>query len=140
MSEPQVDVQALLFAERVLREANGRHTLVGIFDTMDLADHRQSSTPWFVFISVLNLPVGKAKLGLQIERRGGDVEFTGTGQIEIGESASLPVKLECGLPIGVFQPSPGQYDVSLMFDDQVVATRPFLVKKSEDSNGNEEKD
>ena len=140
MSKPPIDVQALLFAERVLREANGRHTLVGIFDTIDLADRRQSSTPWFVFISALNLPIGKTRLGLQIVRHGGDVEFEGKGQIEIVESAASPVKLECGLPIGVFQPSPGQYNVSLMFDDQVVATRTLLVEKSEASNGNEETD
>lgn len=114
------EVYALLFAERVVQEAgSGRHTLVGVFDTIDLDDDRQASTPWFAFISVVDLPIGETTIELKIALHGIDrTEFQGRGHIQTPADHPPPVKVECGLPINLFQPSPGQYDVSLVLDGE----------------------
>ena len=134
------EVHALLFAERVIREAgNNRTTIVGIFDYIDMEDARQASTPWFVYIAIAGLPVGETKLELNIHRRGGERDFQGHGNILVPEE--VPNKVECGLPITVFDAHAGFYDVSLRLDGELMATRPLFVRNGKaESNVDEATD
>ena len=131
-------VNAFLFAERIIREAeNQRTTVVGIFDEIDLDDLRQASTPWYIYILLVELPVGETELLLRIIRNDdGGREFHGRGVIQVAEEAPVPRKVECGLPIHTFNTRPGHYDVFLHLNGELVATRQLLVtKKEEQSDG-----
>lgn len=130
---PGVAVHALIFAERVIRETvGGRHSLIGVFDTIDLSDIRQAATPWYVFASIIHLQEGRTKLGLSIARSGGGDEFEGRGEIEIAQGTPPPVKLDCVLPIHVFHPEPGDFEIQLRLDDKVMATRTLTVIKGDE--------
>lgn len=139
-------VRTILFAERVVQEAGtGRYTIVGVFDTMDLNDERLASAPWYIFLSVVDLPEGTAvSLEIRIERSGSEAGeaggFQGRGTIDVPplnlpSPSPSPINVSFALPISLFKPAAGHYDVSVLLDGKEAATRPLFAVSEAEANG-----
>ncbi len=104
---------ALLFADRVLEEKNGKKSVIGIFDRFAATQFPKQFPPWFIFASVTNV-VGRHSFALNLVKDDGSdhpvVSFN--GQIDV-KARSGPVELIFQVAGATF-PSEGDY--SLAFD------------------------
>jgi len=144
--EAGLDILAFLFAERVvIDKATGRYTLVGVFDTIELEKDQKDSTPWCVYVLARgdvifapeNAPPDRAaKVSLIISsgdcervKSQGTVSLEGSLAHEAHDWANVQVNFHIPLPA---MPIPaGKYDVSLLVNDNHVATRPLAVNRDD---------
>ena len=130
---PRLAAHPMLFAERVIPSPDGRYSLIGIFDTIDLGDFKQASTPWYIYMSIIGMS-RKTKVRLLISRVGNDEEvYEGNGSIEI--NGPIPHAVECAFPIQRFEQSPGEFLLRLYVGDREIAKRTLTVtRKGDDAN------
>lgn len=127
MTEPVV--RALLTADRIIKEDNGKHSLIGIFDRFGVASFPATLPPWGVYASIANLSNGKHKFAINLvhDQTSGAVLGMG-GDIDVKESGS---SIEVSLPVqGATFPEPGTYTMSLHIDGEHVATRIITVQQA----------
>ena len=104
---------ALLFADRVLEEKNGKKSVIGIFDRFAATQFPKQFPPWFIFASVTNV-LGRHTFALNL------VKDDGSDHAVVSFSGEIDVKARSGPVELIFQVAgatfPSEGDYSLAFD------------------------
>ena len=137
MNEPSVKnlkILAFLFAERVvIDQITGRHTLVGVFDIMELEKEQKIESPWFVYVSargeIMFSPTRTADIKLSISREGDEERsmFRAEGTASAPEGELTNVQVHFAIPIPSIGISQGKYTVSIVVNANLIATRTLIV-------------
>ncbi len=133
MSEPVL--QAFLTADKIIREDNGKHTLVGIFSNISVAEEFPSTgiPPWFIYIAIVNVSKGKTNVSVNLVHDGTKVVlFSGGGEITANESGR---SVEMVLPVSPAFLSPGQHILTLNINGQPLAYRVIEVIDTKQQSG-----
>ena len=129
-------ILAFLFAERVVvDQLTDRHTLVGVFDVLELTSEQKVAPPWFVFVStegeIRFSPAGTADIELSISREGREQSvFSGQGSIKLPsapENELVNLQTQFAVPIRSLGMSPGNYIVSILVNRKPIAARRLIV-------------
>jgi hypothetical protein len=123
MGEPVL--VALLIADRVIEEKNGKKGIIGTFTTFNSPSFPVSFPPWFIYAAVTNL-AGEHDFALNLAH-------ARTSQIVVGisgkfnaASAEQVVELVIPVPKAVF-PSEGKYDLTFQVDSTPLGARVLSV-------------
>ncbi len=135
MSEPVL--VALLFADRVITEDNGKKGIIGTFTSFRHPHFPVAFPPWFIYAAVTNLTAGRHTFGLtltlaQTEQAVVSIE----GELQSGGPASIDDVIELILPVqnAVF-PQAGRYNVALVLDNDLLGSRVLnVVRLGESEN------
>ena len=133
MSEPVL--QAFLTADKIIREDNGKYTLVGIFSNVSVAGDFPSTgiPPWFIYIAIANVAMGKTNVSVNLVHDGTKVIlFSGGGEIAAEQSG---VSVEMVLPVSPTFLNPGQHILTLNLDGQPFASRVIDVIDTKKKSG-----
>jgi hypothetical protein len=104
---------ALLAADRVWVEDNGKIGMVGIFENFGLMSFPAQVTPFSLYLRLGNVPQGKNTIGIDIKNEKTDIQISNM-------KMELEVKIDqviMQLPIAVpplTLPSPGDYSINLI--------------------------
>ena len=91
-------VRALLTADKVIKEDNGKHAVIGIFDRFNVISFPATIPPWAVYVSVANLSEGKHTFTINlVHDKTTAVVLSLAGDINIKEGSSI----EMGIPVMV---------------------------------------
>ena len=122
----EVAAQALLTADRVIREDNGKHSVIGIFSHLVADQFPASMAPWSIYVAVANVSKGKHAFAVNIKHDGSDsVPWSAGGEIEV----EAPGGVEMSFPVALTFPVEGKYTVSFHVDRDVALTREILVTR-----------
>ena len=122
-------MQALLTADRVIKEDNGKHSVIGIFDRFGATSFPATLPPWGIYVSIANLSKGDHKFAINLVHDetnstalgiAGDMTIQGPGSV-----------MEVALPVlnSTF-PEAGSYTMSLHVDGEHVATRIITIQQA----------
>jgi hypothetical protein len=101
---------ALLMADRIIREDNGKRGIIGSFNTFNFAAFPAQAPPFFIYAN-LEAFAGQHEFAVSIVREGAElVVFSAGGEIDFapGQEAELIVPA-----LGVVFPRPGDYNLIL---------------------------
>ncbi len=117
----EVVVRALLTADKVIKEDNGKHAVIGIFDRFNVTSFPATIPPWAVYVSVENLSTGKHTFTINlVHDETTAVALSLAGEIDLKEGSAV----EMGIPVMATTLSAGgSYSMSLHVDGEHVATR-----------------
>lgn len=116
---------AILFADRVITENNGKKGLIGVFTNMNFAAFPVTAPTFFIFVALRNLDVGRHDFGLTLTSDKNQVMFSAPGEIEV---KNIRAGIELVVPIlGMAFYRPGQYDLSVHVDGTFIAGKPLSV-------------
>ena len=124
----EVAAQALLTADRVIQEGNGKHSVIGIFNHLTVDQFPAPMPPWGIYVAVANVSKGKHTFAVNIAHDNSDsVLWSAGGEVQVEE----PGGLEMGLSVAVTFPVEGKYTVSFHVDRDVALTRSIQIAKRE---------
>ena len=122
----EANVHALLFADRVIIENNGKKGLIGVFTSFTFPAFPAQTAPWFVYSVLDNLDKGEYQFTVNVFREPSkQVVFSAGGEFEI-EDRSKGMDLILPIP-PILLPGDGNYIVEILLDGKVVANRIFRV-------------
>jgi hypothetical protein len=122
---PEPLLTALLVADTIVTEDNGKKVIVGVFSKFNLPQFPMVVPPWFLFASVENLEghntftVNFARADTQ------EVAFSASGEMQIQDPAS-PVEIVMVVPPIQFR-SPGTYVLQFLVNGSVLISRNIPV-------------
>ncbi len=122
----EVNVHALLFADRVITENNGKKGVIGIFDRFTFSSFPATSPPWFIFFVMDNLSEGRHEFTINLARDPSEeVVFSAAGELNIndpsaGVTLAMPIK-----PLTF--PREGTYCLSVLIEGRRVANRNLTI-------------
>ena len=127
-------VQALLTADKIIEERNGKKALIGVFDHFNLPSFPSIGLPpWYVYVSVANLSAGRHQCVVNMVADDSHaVLFSSSGEIIVNDPAA-PV--EVVLPVSVVFPAPGTYTVSLHLNGTEALSRTLRVRPLTETQG-----
>lgn len=123
---------AILFADRVIREDNGKYGCVGLFDQVNAQSVPFAALPWYIFVGLEGIGVGRHVITLNLVHDATqavvvpvsiEVEQMGEGQV------ALPVPV-----VGVWFPQFGRYTLTVNVDGFQVGSRPLQVVNMQDTS------
>jgi hypothetical protein len=119
MGEPVL--VALLIADRVIEEKNGKKGIIGTFTTFNAPAFPVSFPPWFIYAAVTNL-AGEHDFALNlVHARTSQIVLGISGKFSAA-SAEQMVELVIPVPKAVF-PSEGKYDLTFQVDAAPLGAR-----------------
>lgn len=128
MSEPVL--VALLFADRVITENNGKKGIIGTFNRFQSTRFPVVFPPWSIFGAVTNIS-GNHQFELQLVNSDtGQVVIPIKGEFQ-AEKLSDVVELVFNIA-GASFPEDGIYSLSLRIDGEMIGSRVLEVVKSEE--------
>src|SRR5262249_43746226 len=111
-------------------EMGNKHTLVGLFDTFNVADFAQPLPPFRIFARFALDTSGSHPVGLTISNADGDFRVEVTGRLEARAPSEVSGRFEsvfaATLP-ALRVPRPGRYEVRLSVDGHDVGGTAFLA-------------
>lgn len=130
-------VHALLTADRIIEERNGKKALIGVFDHFNLTSFPSVGIPpWYIYISVANLSEGKHQCVVNVVAdESHAVLFSSSGELEVNDTIA-PV--EVIMPVSVVFPSPGIYTVTLHLNGEEALSRSLRVLPLTEAEGAEQ--
>lgn len=121
------NVHALLFADRIITEDNGKKGLIGVFTQFNFPQFPAQAAPWSVYVSMDNVSAGEHEFTINIVRESSkQVVFSASGSFEheVGQSG-----VELALPIPPIQfPGDGRYVVTISLNGRDIAYRNLRVE------------
>jgi hypothetical protein len=127
MSEPVF--VALLFADRVIAENNGKKGIVGTFNVFHAPVFPVVFPPWFIYAAVTNL-TGKHNFALTlVHDESQQVIVPFNGEFE-APTPDVVVELAPGL-MNVSFPRAGLYTLNFAVDGEALASRSLYVRQIE---------
>src|SRR5262245_19810357 len=111
-------------------ELGNKHTLVGLFDTFNVADFAQPLPPFRVFARFALDTAGVHPVGLRIANAEGDFRVEVTGRIETRSPSEVSGRFEsvfAATLAALRVPRPGRYEVQLSVDGREVGGCAFLA-------------
>ena len=122
---PEPLLTALLMADTIVTEDNGKKVLVGVFSKFNLPQFPAQVPPWFLFAGVENL-VGHNTFTFNLAREDTqEVAFSAGGEIQIQDPTS-GVEIVLMVPPIVFR-SHGTYVLQFLVNGQVLISRNLPV-------------
>lgn len=125
MGEPVF--HALLLADRVIVENNGKKGLIGVFNRFTFPSFPAISPSWFIFASVSNL-IGKHAISWNLT-----LDEAALVVLPIGgelECKDPNTEIEMVLPVkGVNFPKEGNYTLTMNIDGKQIAAKTIKVVK-----------
>jgi hypothetical protein len=117
---------ALLFADRAIREQNGKHGLVGIFHVLNLPEFPSAQVIFFLYEAFSNID-GEHEFSFELlEDDSSAVTFTAGGEFA---SSSRDAVLEIALPVHARFRKPGTYTMTFKVDDTSVSSSVITVNE-----------
>ncbi|MFP4364575.1 MAG: DUF6941 family protein [Spirochaetia bacterium] len=120
---------ALLFADKIITEKNGKKGLIGVFSRFSFPQFPATVPMWFIYADVANI-TGKHKFSISLVDESSQKNILPIdGDINIPETGR---NLEIIIPVSraAFQ-NPGNYVLSLKINGTEVAARTLYVTKAE---------
>ena len=111
-------------------EMGNKHTLVGLFDTFNVADFAQPLPPFRIFARFALDTPGSHPVGLTISNAEGDFRVEVTGRLEARAPSEVSGRFESVFAATLSAlrvPRPGRYEVRLSVDGQDVGGAAFLA-------------
>jgi hypothetical protein len=111
-------------------ELGNKHTLVGLFDTFNVADFAQPLPPFRVFARIALDAPGSHPVTLTVANADGDFRVEVAGRLEARAPSEVSGRFEAVFAAGLNAlrlPRPGRYDVRLTVDGQDVGGSAFLA-------------
>ena len=128
MSKP--GLLALIVADKVIREDNGKKALIGIFDTFSFSEFPATAPTWYVYASFCNL-LGNHRIGFRLVNCGkcGELVFDIKGDVKASEES---MNIEVAVPIsGLTFEDEGRYELQVIVDDQTIdVSRVIIVQRT----------
>src|SRR5262249_40195331 len=112
-------------------ELGNKHTLVGLFDTFNIADFAQPLPPFRVFARIALDAPGVYPVGLRIANAEGDFRVEVTGRLEARAPSEVSGRFESVFAATLAAlriPGPGRYEVQLSVGGHDVGGCAFLVQ------------
>lgn len=124
---------ALLFADRVITEDNGKKGLIGVFSAFNFPSFPAPSPPWFIYIAATNLS-GKHDFSVNLVRdESMQVLMPISGEINAQENNG---NIEMIFPVmNLVFPKPGRHTLSFNIDGTMLAGRVLSVNLMPPANG-----
>ena len=118
-------VRAFLTADKVIKEDNGKHAVIGIFDRFTIDKFPATPPPWFVYVSISNLAPGEHSFAFNFVHNGtSSTVFSAGGNINIKAPES---GIEMVLPVQATLPTEGPYTASFHVDGDVVMSKEITT-------------
>ena len=125
MSEPVV--VAILFADRLITEHNGKKGIIGVFNQFQAQAFPVSFPPWGIYIAMTNLQ-GKHEFALELTHEESEqVIIPIKGQLEV-PSQNEVIDLIFNIENAIF-PQPGRHILSVYVDGNIAGSRLLQVEK-----------
>jgi hypothetical protein len=124
---------ALLFADRIITENNGKKGLIGVFSNFNFPKFPAIAPQWFIFAALTNLK-GKHEFSINIVRDDAQhVVLPIAGEIDVQDDGK---DIEIILPINnlTFQ-KPGKHTLTFNIDGMPLASRILDINQVEASGG-----
>lgn len=120
-------VHALLTADRVIEERNGKKSLIGVFDHFNLPSFPSVGLPpWYIYASVSNLSEGRHRCVVNIVSDDShEVLFSAAGELMVKDGTR---PMELSMPVSIVFPAAGLYVVTLHLDGTEALSRTLSVK------------
>ncbi|PJZ68641.1 hypothetical protein CH373_16735 [Leptospira perolatii] len=126
MSEPVL--LALIFADRVITEENGKRGIIGTFTKFFAQQFPVVFPPWGIYVCVTNLRPGDHEFSLELEHAETGEKSMGVGGTIRVNNGAEPVEISIPIPHAVF-PREGRYILSFLVGKEIVGSRPLWVEK-----------
>ncbi len=123
MSEPVF--VALLLADKVITENNGKKCVIGTFTTFHALSFPVVFPPWQIYAAVTNL-VGKHSFALNLVNEESQVLVPISGDFDV-KDLSIVVELDPLITGAVF-PKAGTYTLSFFVDGSIMGSRVLKVE------------
>jgi hypothetical protein len=111
-------------------ELGNKHTLVGLFDTFNVADFAQPLPAFRVFARFALDSPGSHPVGLRIENADGDFRVEVVGRLEARTPSEVSGRFEsvfAATLAALRVPRPGRYELRLSVDGEEVGGCAFLA-------------
>jgi hypothetical protein len=111
-------------------ELGNKHTLVGLFDTFNVADFTQPLPSFRVFARIALDSPGPHAVGLHITNADGDFRVEVAGRLEARTPSEVSGRFESVFAAALSAlrvPRPGRYDVRVLVDGQEIGGSAFLA-------------
>ena len=120
---------ALMMADRVIREDNGKRGIIGAFNTLSFSRFPVIAPPFFVYANIEDFS-GAQEFSLTIAREGAEfVVFSSGGEMHFEEDNK---EAELIIPaFGVSFPKEGIYNLILKIGNYTYGSRKIIVNKME---------
>ena len=120
---------ALLMADRVIREDNGKRGIIGSFNTFNFPTFPATAPSFFVYANLEHFS-GAHEFSITIAREGAElVVFSAGGEMTFEERGS---EVELLLPaFGVTFPKEGIYNLILMVGNNQYGSRRMIVNRQQ---------
>lgn len=129
-------VQALLTADRVIEERNGKKSLIGVFDRFNLPSFPSVGLPpWYIYASVSNLSEGRHQCVVNIVSDDSHVVLFSTAGDLMVNDGTQPIELF--MPVSIVFPTAGMYTVTLHIDGTEALSRTLRVRPVSEAQGEE---
>ena len=128
MAEPVF--HALLLADKVIVENNGKKGLIGVFNRFRFPSFPANSPSWFIFLTVSNL-CGKHSFSINLTLDEAQIVVLPIG----GEfqSEDINAEIELILPVRMVSfPKAGTYTLTVNIDGKQLASKVLKVEKHEE--------
>ena len=124
---------ALLMADRVIREDNGKRAIIGSFNTFHFPAFPAVAPPFFVYANLEDFS-GEHEFSVNIVREGVDlVVFSIGGEIRFSAENN---ETELVVPVaGVTFPKEGNYNLFLKVGNNPMGSRRIIVKAAQPQIG-----
>ncbi|TGJ98998.1 hypothetical protein EHQ53_10540 [Leptospira langatensis] len=119
---------ALIFADRVITEDNGKKGIIGTFTKFFAQQFPVVFPPWGIYVCITNLPPGDHEFSLELEFADTGEKVMGVGGNIHVNNGSEPVEIGIPIPHAVF-PKEGRYILLLKVGKEIVGSRPLWVDK-----------
>jgi len=115
---------ALLMADRVIREDNGKRGIIGSFNTFTFPKFPITAPPFFVYANLEDFS-GEHEFSITIAREGAElVVFSAGGEIEFQQEREAEILVPA---FGVTFPKEGSYNLILRVGNNQYGSRKIIV-------------
>jgi hypothetical protein len=115
---------ALLMADRVIREDNGKRGIIGSFNTFAFPKFPYTAPPFFVYANVEDFS-GELEFSITIAREGAElVVFSAGGEIKFQTEGEAEILIPA---FGVTFPKEGTYNLILRIGNNQFGSRRIIV-------------
>jgi hypothetical protein len=130
-AEREAVLLALLVADKVITENNGKKGIIGIFNQFNFKELPVTCPPWFIFASIAGLATGKHDITFNLthDRTQHNV-FSIGGEMDVKERGNTDLQIQIG---NARFEKPGEYNLTLHVDGSYLGGRVINVQSQKEA-------